>query len=548
MFDLERFNPLNNNHFCEFCQYALIIIDADSKEIVKVNQVALKLFEYEDDKGLVGHNLKSLGIRQIYEASKEINNQKNTKRYKFISDYTLADGDVLYLEVNLQQVSSSNNSYIIYRISEISEQCQYCYQKMQQKYFEDQYQSIHEVNKLSTIFASMRDLEDFDKFSEQLLKTLLLRIDSTHGFIFLNNIFDDNSYIKKEFNYKLEGKSFRLIKRLIKSQGYFNREELDEILDKEFSETPFNFFVEVLRAEGKILGIIVVMDMKKDYSKFVKEVIQAFSIYLKGGITKIKILKEEIEKNKLDKEIEIASKIQNSFIPKQTPQLEDLELAIYYNPAKEVGGDYFAFKQTNDKLNLFISDVMGKGIPAAIIVATVHSALNILSRLDKSPSEVLKNINNNLYHDLKNSPTFVSAFYGSFDFVDKSFIYSNAAHNQPILWSKKEKKIINLAERGILCGVKEDYSYAKHRLKLNHGDILLIYTDGLIDIQNKLGERFTLNRLNQILIENNQLSAEDIKEKLVEEIYSFSEGIPFPDDISLIICKFLGGESNEKYR
>ncbi|PRX19639.1 stage II sporulation protein E [Orenia metallireducens] len=531
-------NTLAINQSYELGGDGVIIIAIDSKEIIKINKKALDLLEYKDQQ-LIGTDISSLGIKGLDKDSQQIESQGTKQKYKFIGEYLQKNGDILYLEVNVQRV---DNNYIIYRIHKISEECNYCYQKIKQNYLQKQYQYIHEESNLSNILAHMKDSKSLNDFCQQLLKILLLRTDLKYGFILLKDIFNNKGYIKNETNYKLSNKSYLLIKKLIDNNSPSIKESLNRILDEEFSESSFNYFIEVLEDEGKILGIIVVMDAKENYKEFIQEVLKSFSIFLTDGITKIKILQKEVEKNTLNKEIEIASKIQNSFIPKQTPQHDQLELSIYYNPAKEVGGDYFAFKQKQDKLNIFISDVMGKGIPAAIIVATIHSAFNILNRLEDNPSKILEHINNNLYHDLKNRPTFVSAFYGSFDFKESNFIYSNAAHNQPLLWSNQLQKIITLDKRGILCGIQKDYIYDSYQVKLSHGDILLFYTDGLIDIQNRANNRFTVSRLEQLLIENNQLSAEDIKEKLVEEIYNFSKGTPFPDDISLIICKFLGGD------
>ena len=524
----EEVNPLSNNQLSN----GVILVDKVSRKIIKINQRALNLLGYKDNQQLIGADIDILGIKGLED-------QNAKQNYKFISEHLLKNGNISYLAVTIQRM---NNNQIIYNIHELNEECNYCYQKMKERHLQEQYQYIHEENRLATIFANMKNSRDFNVFCQQLLKILLLRTGLKSGLIILNDIFNNQEYIKQEANYKLSNKSYQLIKNLIADKNNSIKDDLTKLLDDEFSESSPNYFIEVLEKHDKVLGVIVVGSSTSCYKEFIKEIIQSCSAYLTGAITKIKVLQEEIEKNTLNKEIEIASKIQNSFIPKQTPRHDKLELSIYYNPAKEVGGDYFAFKQNKENLNIFISDVMGKGIPAAIVVATIHSAFNILNRLAEAPSKVLEHINYNLYHDLKNRPTFVSAFYGSFDFKNNSFTYSNAAHNQPIIWSNQKKQIITLVKRGILCGIEQDYLYKSYKVELNYGDILLFYTDGLIDIQDRTGKRFTVNRLHQLLIDNNQLSAEDIKEKLVEEIYSFSDGTPFPDDVSLIICKFLGGD------
>lgn len=263
-------------------------------------------------------------------------------------------------------------------------------------------------------------------------------------------------------------------------------------------------------------------------------------LYNIRDITESLRIKEEKLKAEMKKKFDIAYKIQTSFIPDKNMEHPQIDIATYYEPAQLVGGDYFNFIQKDNKLGVIISDVMGKGITAALIVGNIHSSFHTMTKFDLCPIKMISNLNDILYNDLKDTVLFVTAFYGLFDFKNGIFEYTNAGHNPPIYWSAKENKIRLLDKSGILCGVQAEYKYSSSEVIINKDDIILFYTDGLVDIRNQREERYRLEHIEEIIIENKELSAYEIKEKIISAVNSFSSKCPGDDDISFVLCKIVG--------
>ena len=209
------------------------------------------------------------------------------------------------------------------------------------------------------------------------------------------------------------------------------------------------------------------------------------------------------QKERQDRELEIAAEIQLHLLPRQCPQIEGVELAAACRTANRVGGDYYDFIPTNyDRLihpegnngsvpwSIVIGDVMGKGVPAGLIMTMTRGMLRaeILNR--HTPAQVLEHLNRVMYTDLENSHRFVSLFYSEYDPKTQTLSFSNAAHHPPLWWQAKTGKISELDSWGMLIGLDADSEYEDARVKLLSGDTILYYTDGLTDAVNQQGDRF----------------------------------------------------------
>ena len=211
-------------------------------------------------------------------------------------------------------------------------------------------------------------------------------------------------------------------------------------------------------------------------------------------------------KERQDRELEIASEIQLHLLPRKCPQIKGIQLAAKCQTANRVGGDYYDFIPVNyDQLatdthkntnisnkpwSIVIGDVMGKGVPAGLIMTMTRGMLRaeVLNR--HSPAQVLQHLNRVMYDDLDNSHRFVTLFYSEYDPQTKILRYTNAAHHPPLLWKANSQTIQKLDTQGMLVGLDSDSEYEDAEIQLQLGDIILYYTDGFTDAVNRNGERF----------------------------------------------------------
>lgn len=209
------------------------------------------------------------------------------------------------------------------------------------------------------------------------------------------------------------------------------------------------------------------------------------------------------KKERLDRELEIGAEIQLQLLPRQCPKIEGVELAALCKTANRVGGDYYDFIPANydqfrkkpgapdsGKWSLAIGDVMGKGVPAGLIMTMLRGMLRAEVLNAHSPSRILQHLNHVMYADLENSNRFVTLFYSEYDAKTRTLSYSNAAHNPPLLWQAATGTLKRLDTLGMLIGLDMDSKYHEAQVQLQPGDTIMYYTDGFTDAANQSGERF----------------------------------------------------------
>ena len=254
---------------------------------------------------------------------------------------------------------------------------------------------------------------------------------------------------------------------------------------------------------------------------------------------------------KVDRQISIGAEIQSQLLPDQCPIIEGVELAACCRPAFQVGGDYYDFMPTRPDLSdtaksngrwaFVIGDVMGKGVPAGLLMTMLRGMLRaeVLSGLP--PDCILHDLNQLALEDLSQSHRFITLFYSDFDARSRKLRFANAAHYPPLLWSAKSKSINRLDAPGLLIGLQGEAEYGCGEIILQPGDVLLYYTDGVTEAPGITGERFEENRLITFLdkFAREGLGAQQILEKLFERLDGFV-GIGdhhLEDDASMVVLK-----------
>jgi PAS domain S-box-containing protein len=242
--------------------------------------------------------------------------------------------------------------------------------------------------------------------------------------------------------------------------------------------------------------------------------------------------REAQERERIEQELRIARLIQQTLLPKALPELPGYDIAAYYQPAREVGGDFYDFLHLQDGyLGLVMGDATGKGMPAALVMAGARSMLRAVAQSSDSPGEVLKRANDALVADIPPN-MFITCFYAVLDPETGRLRYANAGHDLPYVRQGGDVK--ELRARGMPLGLMPGMGYEQKELVLEAGNSVFFYSDGLVEAHDREGEMFGFPRLRRLIAANSVGSGEELVNFLLEELHSFAgEGWEQEDDITL---------------
>jgi serine phosphatase RsbU (regulator of sigma subunit) len=246
-------------------------------------------------------------------------------------------------------------------------------------------------------------------------------------------------------------------------------------------------------------------------------------------------LEQEIsERERVEQELRLARSMQQASLPKEVPTLEGWQIFPYFQPARDVGGDFYDFFDLGDgQVGLAVGDATGKGMPAAIAVTASCSMLKAVAQAlgSSSPGEVLARVNETLLSRIPPN-MFITCFYAILDPESGRLVYANAGHNLPCC--RHEDATTDLEARGMPLGLMPGMDYEEKESGLAPGESVLFYTDGLIEAHNPHGEMFGTPRLRSLLSEYSG-GGRSLSATLLEELYSFTgEEWEQEDDITLL--------------
>jgi serine phosphatase RsbU (regulator of sigma subunit) len=229
----------------------------------------------------------------------------------------------------------------------------------------------------------------------------------------------------------------------------------------------------------------------------------------------------------------VARSIQQASLPESVPELEGWQISPFYQPAREVGGDFYDFLELpGGQLGLVVGDATGKGVPAALVMASARSMLRAVAQGSESPGEVLGSINDPLVIDIPPN-MFVTCFYAILDPKNASLSYANAGHDLPYLNRSGDDDAEELRARGMPLGLMPGISYEEGEVSLGEGNCVLFYSDGLVEAHDPKGEMFGFPRLRALISEHTDQGP--LGEFLMGELYSFvGDGWEQEDDITLL--------------
>lgn len=304
-------------------------------------------------------------------------------------------------------------------------------------------------------------------------------------------------------------------------------------------EFPINSILSVpLKTKGKLIGVLNVFNKISEdgFTPNDQRMLSIIATQSAQAIESARLYDEEKSLKMIEEELNFATDIQTNLLPKLNPQIDGFDIAGKSIPAKEVGGDYYDFIPIDENKNVIcLGDISGKGMPAAMLMANLQATLRGQALFTSSAGECLTRANKLLYRstDLQK---FATLFYGILETTESIFHFSNAGHNPPFLIDSA-KKITRLTKGGTVLGFLEDYQFEEDSIKLNAGDTVVIYSDGITEALNKQNKEFGEDRLLTILTENMKSTADTLIEKVFNAIKTFVNDMPQSDDITIVVIK-----------
>ncbi len=374
---------------------------------------------------------------------------------------------------------------------------------------------------------------------------ILNHIFKVESCVIINNIgLRNNLYKSENYNVNID------TKRLFLDQNF---EDLDSRLIKNIDYKNICSITIPLVSRGEVIGVIGIGDLSKDsqFGELELRLLSTIANQLSDACENIRLREEEVEKKRIEKEVDIMRDLQQGIIPKEFPDVSQMEITGYNLPAMEVGGDFYdIFKISEDNIGFVIADVSGKGASSGLFMALSRSIVKVYAYEGDSPAEVLYKSNNVIIEDSKNG-MFVTLFYAVIDTKNKKIKFSNGGHNRQIFYNKEKNECRYLYVKGKPLGVIENSNYFEEEIDINEGDILFLFTDGINESVNVNFDEFGDDRLLKLITENNEKSVYELRDIVLSELREFVGEAKQTDDITMFIIKYTGiieklGNHNEK--
>jgi sigma-B regulation protein RsbU (phosphoserine phosphatase) len=256
---------------------------------------------------------------------------------------------------------------------------------------------------------------------------------------------------------------------------------------------------------------------------------------LQRAFDELKAAQEQlIEKERMERELQVAAEIQMSILPSILPAHERFDFGGRILPARQVGGDFYdVFDLGDNKFGVLIGDVADKGVPSAIFMARAHALIIAEADTGMTPGEVLRMANKHITR-LEKSTQFVTALYGVLDTESGEFSYARAGHEPPLLLNEKGEVHRLSYQPGMALGLWENIVLDEYRLRLPKGSCLMMFTDGMTDCRNPKGKPFGLERVRNTLATLSGNSAQSGCDQLIETLMNYQNGSKQDDDVTLV--------------
>lgn len=293
-----------------------------------------------------------------------------------------------------------------------------------------------------------------------------------------------------------------------------------------------------LQIKGSLLGVVYVDNRLQSgiFQPADLELVTAIASSAATAIENARLYQVAIEKGRLERELQVARELQISLLPRETPQLKGWDFAVYWQPARQVSGDFYDFISTSTGLGIVIADVSDKGMPAALFMALSRTIMRASLIQADSPADGLAQANRLICAD-STEAMFVTLFYTQVQADSGELIYVNAGHNPPYLYRVSDDHPELLPRTNMVLGLDDTLQFDQRRVSLDVGDVLVMYTDGLTDALNARGEEFGVERLQRVCAANRHSPAEQVVAALRDQLLAFVGDAPLADDCTMVVAK-----------
>lgn len=288
--------------------------------------------------------------------------------------------------------------------------------------------------------------------------------------------------------------------------------------------------------------VIGVFDLESDdlnaYSEDDLSVLQLLTSQVAIIIEKVRLHEQVVEKKRIQAQLEIARQVQLELLPPSDPIIENFDVSAYIFPTEEVSGDYYDWVRIfDDQIGIVVADAVGKGIPAALLMAFLRASLRSCVQIGYAPHIAFSKVSSLLRDSIEDNQ-FITAIYGILDSTNKTFVFSNAGHNPPLL-IKPDGEYRYVEYGDVPLGMFDDSHYHQHFIRFEEGQVMVIYTDGLTEAANPNGEEYGQDRLAKRVLEGIQtnLPAKQLIDHIRKGVADFTERKFLDDDGTLFIVK-----------
>jgi len=392
---------------------------------------------------------------------------------------------------------------------------------------------INQLNSLFDLAKEFTGLFDTKLIGRTFIYTVLGQfmtskyaiVNCSNGLRIIDSKF--NEYVVSEFCKRFPKETFtspKLVSELPNSESNMIDSEIELIVP--------------MQIKNDIKGLVLLgQTLKKGgYTNSDIEFIYSAASLAVISLENSRLFEEYLQKQKMEKDLEVARSIQQKLIPSKFPKFINFEISAVNIPARQVGGDYFdILKLDDDRTLIVIADVSGKGIQAALLMANIQAFIKTLSKLDYKLGEAT-NMLNNLVTENTTNGSFITLFWGIFNDKTLEFEYVNAGHNPPYRYRNGE--ITRMKKGGMILGVMETIiPYESEKIYLQPNDTLLFFTDGITEAMNINNEEFGEEKLINILTKNADMNVLEMKNEILRELKVFTEDAEQSDDITLMVLK-----------
>ena len=416
--------------------------------------------------------------------------------------------------------------------------------------------SLSTVDKLRLLLDITKTISrslDLDEVLNLVMDTLgsLLPYDAAGIYLIEHETDDDSPYIFKSKAIRGYEISFELIEpRLKLGEGFIGRvaETGKAIISPDVSKDS-RYFAARGRTRSEMVApiisndkVIAVFDLESDrlnaYSEDDLTVLQMLTSQVAIIIEKVRLHEQLVEQKRIQAQLEIARQVQLELLPDHDPDLQGFDISAYVFPTEEVSGDYYDWVEVfEDQIGITVADAVGKGIPAALLMAFLRGSIRAGVQTGYASHILLSKINNLLWDSIEDN-RFVTAIYGILDTANRTFVFANAGHNPPLLIKPDgEYRFVEYGDTPL--GMFYDARYHQHFIRFEKGQVMVLYTDGITEAANANDEEFGQERFAKSVLAGIELPAKKLIDHIRKDVADFTERKFLDDDGTLFIIKAL---------